>query len=275
MATEKAALGAADPLSTPKSRRVRLLWLGIDDVSFDQAVERVVEMCGEEGPAYVVTPNVDHFMRTRRDAAFRAIYDNADLCLADGMPVVWASRLLGCALKGKVSGSDMFEALCARAAEEGFPVFFLGGTPGVAEKAKQVLTERHPKLRVAGTHSPQVQTDTEGPEDEETREIVRKAKPQLLFVAFGMPKQEIWMARNYKRMGVPVCIAVGASFDFVAEVQSRAPRWMQRMGLEWSWRLLHEPRRLWKRYLLHDLPFFWYVARAWIRSMLGRRSNQK
>ena len=280
MATEKTSPGpldaraetTRDSFSLPDApERIRLLWLGIDNVSFKDAADRIVQMCRRRVPSYVTTPNVDHFMRARRDVAFRDICENADLTLADGMPVLWASRALGRPLKEKVSGSDLFVKLCDRATDEGLRVFLLGGSPGVAEQAKHVLQSRHPGLEIVGTYSPVISPEGENLDAGLPLAIIRDAQPHLLFVAFGCPKQEKWIARHYRMLGVPVSIGVGASFDFVAGTQRRAPEWMQRKGLEWLWRLMHEPRRLWKRYLIEDLPFLWQVARE--KMVLTLRRN--
>ena len=245
----------------PPAERVSLLWLGVDNLSFSEAAAKIIRMCRGQRPAYVVTPNVDHFMQTRTNCRLRTIYERAGLSLADGMPVVWAAMILGRPLKGKVSGSDLLVELCARAATEGLRVFLLGGRPGVAAKAARILQARHPGLEIVGTYSPTVGADGAGAEDGKVIEMVRQARPHLLLAGLGAPKQELWMARHYQRLGVPVCIGVGASFDFVAGEQTRAPRWMQLTGLEWLWRLAHEPGRLWKRYLVDDLPFLWWVLR--------------
>jgi len=244
------------------TRRMQLLWMPVDNVSFTEAAARIMERCHAAEPAYVVTPNVDHFMRARRDPAYRAVYRRAVLSLADGMPVVWASRVLGRPLKAKVSGSDLFVDLCRRAAREKVRVFLLGGAPGVAERAAEVLAARMPGLEVVGTLSPRISAAGSSPDDAVVAAAVARCRPQLMFVALGSPKQELWMAAHCRELGVPVMIGVGAAFDFVAGVQRRAPVWMQHNGLEWFW----HPRRLWKRYLLHDAPFAWHVAREWLRS---------
>ncbi|HUW32476.1 MAG TPA: WecB/TagA/CpsF family glycosyltransferase [Planctomycetota bacterium] len=261
---------ASSVASTAGAPRVRLLWLGVDNLAFGEAASAVVRMCRDGRPAYVVTPNVNHFMHTRTNPALRSIYERAGLSLADGMPVVWAARLLGRPLKAKVSGSDLFYELCGRAAAEGLRLFLLGGAPGVAERAADALRSRYAGLHIVGTHSPVIRADGAGSSDAEVAEMIREARPHVVFVAFGSPKQELWMARNYRRLGSAVCIGIGASFDFAAGTQSRAPRWIQRAGFEWLWRLLHEPRRLWKRYLVDDLPFLWHVARERLRPSRGR-----
>jgi len=275
MATKKTAPGAVNGArpaccarDAARPGRTRLLWLGIDNVSFDEALDAIVALCRRAEPAYVVTPNVDHFMRVRRDDALRGVYERADLVLADGMPLLWAARLLGRPLKEKVSGSDLFGALCERAARDGLRVFLLGGAPGIAEKAARAMCERYPGLTIAGTCSPTLNEAGISPDDDKTIRTINDARPHVVFVAFGCPKQEWWMARNYKLLGGAVCIGVGASFDFAAGAQRRAPRWMQRAGLEWFWRLLHEPGRLWRRYIVNDLPFVWWLAceRAGLRA---------
>jgi len=247
--------------------RIPVLWLGIDNVSFHEAAEAVLEMCRSGRAAYVVTPNLDHFMRTRRDQVLRTVYEKADLSVADGVPVLWASRILGRPLKGRVNGTDLFEGLCAAAAREGLRVFLLGGAPGVAESAKEVLQKRYAGLSIVGASSPVIDASGKGPDDELTIRQIRAVQPHLLFTAFGCPKQELWMARNSKLLGPMVCIGVGGSFDLVAGYLRRAPRWMQRFGLEWLWRLVQEPHRLWKRYLVEDVPFFWCLGLEVIRSL--------
>lgn len=268
--------GAAAPVDSPAAhtlQRVRVVSLEFDNLSFSEAVEKTIELADRSCPAYVVPCNVDLIMRARWDNAFREVCGKADLCLADGMPIIWASQFLGSPLKEKVSGSDMFEVLCRRASEEELRVFLVGGAPGVAEKTKNALQSKYPALNVVGTCSPLVSMDGSSSESRETVEMIRARRPHIVFVAFGCPKQEMWIARNCSAVGGGVCVAVGASFDFVAGMQKRAPRWMQRSGLEWLWRLAHDPRRLWKRYLIDDLPFLWWVAFEWVRIVRARRRS--
>ena len=270
MAVETTSSGTLTPVARKHREQVRLLWLDLDNVSFDEAAREIIGMCRQPGPMYVLTPNVDHFMLARRDERFREIYEDAHLCLADGMPVVWGARALGTPLKAKVSGSDLIGELCRQAALEQLRVFFLGTTPQVIETASQALMERYPGLQIVGACSPHVSGSGDCAEDAEVLQIVQSARPHLLFVALGSPKQELWIASHYQALGVPVSIGIGASLDFIAGVQVRAPVWMQRTGLEWLWRLAHEPRRLWKRYLVQDPPFFWHVLREWIRMRFRR-----
>lgn len=257
--------------ASPAPPAIDLLGINVHSVSFAGAVARVLAMCRQPEPSYVVTPNVDHLMLVRRRAELGRIYAEADLSLADGMPLVWAAKLLGQPLQGKVSGSDLFEALCHEAWRHDLGVFLLGAAPGVAETTRARLEMRHPGLRIVGVLSPRVEADGSSPDAELIAARVAETRPDLLFVALGTPKQEIWLAQQYRALGVPVAIGVGASFDFVAGVQRRAPRWMQHAGLEWLWRLAHDPRRLWRRYLVDDLPFVRLVAAAWWRRAILRR----
>lgn len=242
-------------------QRIRLLDMNIDNVTMEEAMDRVGSFVERRSGALVVTPNVDHVMLYQKSHEFRAVYDEADLVLADGVPLMWGARLTGQRLKEKVSGSDLFPLLCARAAEKGWRVFLLGGRPGAAAAAADVLQRRHPRLRVAGTYCPPMGFERDLEANARAIEAVRKAKPDILFVGVGSPKQEYWIRRWRKDLLVPVAIGVGAAFDFLSGQVRRAPVWMQRAGLEWLWRLAQEPKRLWKRYLIDDLPYFYLLLK--------------
>lgn len=239
----------------------------VDPLDMEQAIERVDRLARGARPSYVVTPNVDHLVRLQRSAAFRDVYRDAALVLADGAPVVWAARLLGTPLPAKVSGSDLFERYAELAARRGRRLFFLGGRPGAAEGAAEVLRERHPRLQVVGTHCPPYGFERDPALDQQAIQAVRDARPDVLFVGLGSPKQEEWARRHLELLEVPVVVCVGASFDFTSGQVQRAPRLLQRCGLEWAWRLAMEPRRLFRRYLVDDMSFFAYLA----GQLLGRR----
>jgi N-acetylglucosaminyldiphosphoundecaprenol N-acetyl-beta-D-mannosaminyltransferase len=239
--------------------------LAIDSVTLDEAVARIglaVER-GERG--FVVTPNVDHVVRYRRDLAFRAAYDRATLKLPDGMPIVWAWRLLGRPLKARVTGADLLPAVCAYAASAGRSVFLMGGRAGVAPAAARRLSERFPGLRVAGVWTPADPFDVDGPDAAAAAGAIERARPDLLFVGVGSPKQEFWVVRHWERLGATVAICCGAAIDYAAGTLQRAPGWIQRSGLEWLWRLAREPRRLWRRYLVDDAAFVGIVLTEWWR----------
>jgi len=251
--------------TSPPRARVSFLGLDIDNVSFQDALARIVNLARDPEPAYVVTPNVDHVMRIQKHARFRRVYREASLVLADGMPVVWASRILGTPVQEKVSGSDLLPGLAPVAAAEGLSIYLLGGQPGAAEACAHTLSARHPSLRIAGVHCPEPGFHLGLGRNRKVIETVRRAAPDILFVALGTPKQEYWIHRHHRELGVPVSIGVGAAFDFLAGAARRAPAWMQRRGLEWLYRLCCEPRRLWKRYLLDDSPFLFLVMRHALR----------
>ena len=241
--------------------RVRIGELEIDAVTFAEALERIAQLVDRRRGGAVFTPNVDHVVKAERHPDFCRAYSRADLCLADGMPLVWASRLLGSPLPEKVSGSDLALPLMRLAAERRWRVYLLGGGPGVAEEAGEKLT-RELGVIIVGTDSPIVHSDGTDDSSEQALERLRAASPDLLLVAFGAPKQELWINRFADQLGPTVAIGVGGSLDFMVGRIRRAPAWMSRAGLEWLFRLLQEPRRMWRRYLVEDPAFIAIVARS-------------
>ena len=206
-------------------------------------------------PGFGVTPNVDHICMYHRNPALRAAYADAFVALPDGTPLMWAARLLRRPVKEKLSGSDLVPWLSAHAAEQGHRVFFFGAADGVAAMAAENLQRQYPSLRVAGTYSPPLGFEKDPEAAAAAVAAIQEASPDLLFVALGAPKQELWLHQHYEALGVPVCFGIGAALDFAAGNVKRAPRPIQRIGLEWFWRLCQEPRRLWRRYLIEDAYF--------------------
>lgn len=238
--------------------------INIDNVTLNEACDIIINKAkNKETYDYVVTPNVDHIVKLQHDPLLREIYRNASLILADGMPLIWASKLLGYPLKEKVSGSDIFPQICRIAAQEGLTTFFLGGMPGVAEKAKNVLVKRYPKLSVVGLYSPPFGFEKNEQENKKVIDMIKEASPDILFVGLGCPKQEKWIYKNLQEIKVPISLGTGAAFDFVAGTVKRAPKWMQKSGLEWFWRFSQEPRRLFKRYFIDDMQFIKIVYKEW------------
>lgn len=230
--------------------------------SLAEAVETIARLAALGGPsACVVTPNAQHVVLLESDANLRAAYAKADLVVADGASLVLASRLLGEKLRTRVAGVDLFEQLCGKAAELGLRVFLLGGRAGSAWLAASRLRQRFPRLIVAGTYCPQLGFEDDERELRAIDEAIRAARSDLVFVALGAPKQECWMERYGRQSGAPVLIGVGGSFEIVGGVLRRAPRSLRRIGCEWLYRLLLEPRRLWKRYLVGNTRFLWIVLR--------------
>jgi len=239
--------------------RIRIGRLPVDAVTFDGALDAIEALVREGRGGTVFTPNVDHVVIADEDERFRAAYAQVSLSLADGMPVLWASRLLKRPLPEKVSGSDLVLPLVRRAAERGWRVHLLGGGEGVAERVKRRLEADVPAIRIVGTSSPRIHVD--GPLDMTVVDAVRAKKPDLVFVALGAPKQEIWSEQARAALSPAVLVGVGGSFDFLVGEQKRAPAWMSRSGLEWLYRLGSDPKRLWRRYLLRDPKFALIVAR--------------
>lgn len=251
-------------------RRFVLGGIGIDRVTMAGALDAIERLVDAGRGGMVFTPNVDHVVIADRDPAFRAAYRDADVALPDGMPLLWAARLLGEPLPEKVSGSDLVLPLAARAAARGWRVYLLGGAPGVAAEAAARLRSRFPGIGIAGTDAPRIEPGTGPDETAAALARVREAGPQLLLVALGAPKQEVWIHRHLEQLRPAVAVGVGASLDFVAGRRRRAPRWISRAGLEWLWRLSLEPRRLWRRYLLEDPRF----ATILLRELRGRSKGR-
>jgi N-acetylglucosaminyldiphosphoundecaprenol N-acetyl-beta-D-mannosaminyltransferase len=215
-------------------------------------------------PLLVMGPNAQLVTLAERDRRFAEALQAAHLCVPDGISVVLASRLLGQPIPERVTGGDLMERLCAEAARHGFSVFFLGGLPGAAQTAAVNLQRRYPALKVAGTYCPPYNFERDPMESAHIRQLITEAAPDLLCVAFGAPRQEIWMHQNCPGLPIGAAIAVGAALDTQAGLRKRAPRWTHRAGVEWLYRLLHEPRRLWRRYLIGNGQFVLLVLRQWL-----------
>jgi N-acetylglucosaminyldiphosphoundecaprenol N-acetyl-beta-D-mannosaminyltransferase len=241
------------PVTELRRRRLDLGGVLVDQVDPSLAVERLRGFLASGRPHQVATVNLDFVSIAGRQAAFRAAINRAELAVADGMPLVWLSRLRGRPLAARITGHELVEACCRLAAETGRGVFLLGAAPGVAAAAARELEARHPGLRVVGTYSPPFGPLTAA-EDARMVRMVREAAPGFLFVALGPPRQELWIRAYLEELGVPVAMGVGCVLDVLAGEVRRAPGWAQRAGLEWACRLAQEPRRLWKRYVLDDVP---------------------
>jgi len=226
---------------------------------------------GEGG--WVVTVNLDHLRRLRRDASYRALCEPATLMVADGMPLVWATRLQGTPLPERVAGSTMLTSLSGAAAERGLSVFLLGGAPGTADRAASLLKARYPTLRIGGTYCPPMGFEQDPEQWRDINEAIAQAKPHIVFVALGSPKQERLIEWCRKHHPGVWWLGVGVSFSFLCGEVRRAPRWMQVMGVEWVHRLMQEPRRLARRYLLEGVPFAaWLFVTAFRHRLRGSAS---
>jgi N-acetylglucosaminyldiphosphoundecaprenol N-acetyl-beta-D-mannosaminyltransferase len=234
---------------------VELLGVKVNPLRHAEALDAIEEFVEERLPRHVVTVNLDFLRIASSYGEFKHALNTADLAVADGMPLVWASRVAGAKLPERVAGIDLVEALCERGDREGWSVYLLGAAPGVGQAAAAEIVRRHPNLRIAGVYSPPIVAWDED-EEQRIRDRVRAAQPDVLLVALGAPKQDVWIHNNLQSLGVPVSIGVGCTFDVISGGTGRAPIWMRRLGFEWLFRLAREPGRLWKRYLLHDAPAF-------------------
>lgn len=233
--------------------RINFLNIKVDNLTMSEAIERIDKLILKKKPSYVVTPNVDHIVKLESDIEFQEVYRDADLILTDGMPLVWISKLKGSPIKEKVSGSDLFPKICELSAIKGYRIFLLGAAEGIADKAACKLREKYRNLNIIGSYSPSFGFENSPEEINKIIEIINKAKPDILAVGLGAPKQEKFLHKYKDELNVPVSLAIGATIDFEAGNIKRAPRWMQNAGLEWSYRLLKEPKRMFKRYIIDDL----------------------
>jgi N-acetylglucosaminyldiphosphoundecaprenol N-acetyl-beta-D-mannosaminyltransferase len=251
-------------------RRVQIGHALVQSCDFDEMAELIVRAALEGEPKYVVTPNAQHVVLLASDQYLRKIYADAAFVLPDGVSLLLAARLLGQQIHQRIAGVDMFEGLCQRAAREGLRVFLLGGRPGSAESAAAKLLAGNPGLVVSGTCCPPLGFENDPVQQRDIEDRIRAARPDLLFVAFGAPKQERWIYEHARNLGVPVAMGVGGSFEMVGGVVPRAPVWLQRMGAEWLYRFLREPRRMWRRYLIGNLQFANIVLRQRLDLQTGQ-----
>jgi N-acetylglucosaminyldiphosphoundecaprenol N-acetyl-beta-D-mannosaminyltransferase len=235
--------------------QARVLGVRVDCLDMEASLDRIEQFVDAGGHHLVATVNPEFVMRATTDQDFARVLESADLCLADGTGVVWAARRQGCAMREPVTGVDLIPPLAALCARRGFRIFLLGAAPGVADDLATRLRAEHPELEVAahaGTPDPSA--------DAATLALIRVHKPQVLLVAYGHPKQELWIDRMRESLGVAVAIGVGGSFDYLTGRIPRAPRWMRRAGLEWLFRLVRQPSRVRR---MAVLPIYaWRVLRT-------------
>jgi len=239
----------------PPARSVRVAGVDFDALSERQVVARIIGDSNDGRGGWVVTPNIDICRQLRHDPAARELISGASLVVADGMPLIWASRLRGDPLPERVAGASLIFTLSEAAAASGKSVYLLGGAPGVPARAAAALGRRYPGLMVAGVHAPPFGFDREPGEIEAIAARLARAKPDIVFVGLGFPKQERVIAALAPGLPAAWFIGCGAAIPFAAGTLPRAPHWMQLLGLEWIHRLITEPRRLFHRYLVNDVPF--------------------
>ena len=239
--------------------RVNVLGVGISVINLPSALAAISDALQVRRKGYICVTGVHGVMEAQKDAVFRRILNQALLCTPDGMPMVWTGRLRGHREMSRVYGPDLMLDVCAWSEKHPCRHFFFGGVPGVADKLRDDLTKRFPNLQVVGCYTPPFRALNAG-EQGQLEEMVRAARPDILWVGLSTPKQEKFMAEFLPRLDVTLMVGVGAAFDFHSGRIKQAPRWMQRSGLEWFFRLCQEPRRLAKRYLRNNPRFALKIA---------------
>jgi N-acetylglucosaminyldiphosphoundecaprenol N-acetyl-beta-D-mannosaminyltransferase len=263
-AEREAQNGRGEVSSICSAPRAVVLGCAIDAVILEEVVDAIESRIVRREPCQHVAINAAKLVRLQRDPQLRDVIAGCELVTADGQAVVWAARLLGRPLPGRVTGIDLMDAVAGRASERGYRVYVLGARPKVLERALTVLRERYPALELYGRHG------YFGPEEEpEVVESIAEAGPDVLFVALDTPAKELFLARNRDRLRIPFVMGVGGAVDILGGVRRRAPRWLQRLGLEWAFRLAQEPRRLAGRYVVGNTRFTWLVARELVRQRLA------
>ncbi len=248
--------------------RVPVLDVGFDCLTLQEAVETIERFIQKREPHQVCMANAYTVSLAQGDRELNSLLKGASLVLADGMSIIWGARWVNLKIPGRVAGPDLTKELCRLSAEKGYRLYFLGSTPENLSKLKDVLLLQWPNMSIAGMFSPSFSDKLSA---EETATIIQRldeAQPDILFVSMSAPKQEKWIADNLEKLKVPVCIGVGAAFDFLSGRVPRAPATLQKVGLEWLYRLWREPSRLWRRYLLGNVVYLSLLGRQLVRMKL-------
>jgi N-acetylglucosaminyldiphosphoundecaprenol N-acetyl-beta-D-mannosaminyltransferase len=245
--------------------RVNVLGCPITKLGLEDFVRSAEEFISSRKPHYIAVVNVAKLIRMRSDPLLTQSVCSADLIGADGVPVVWASRLLGDALPGRVNGTDLMYKLLTKANEKGYRIFFFGARQEVLDKVLDSVRTEYPRVKIAGFHHGYFRSG----EEWAIVQKIRGARADIIFIAFDTPKKELWVKRYLSAMEVSVVHGVGGSFDVLAGVIPRAPHWMQRNGLEWLFRLYQEPRKMWRRYSITNTVFILLLMKEWVRYHVG------
>jgi len=238
------------------NKKINLFGYEFESSTMSEILQEIKTIVKENRKVHLHTVNVDHIVIAQRDCSFDNIIKNADLVVADGMPIVWLSKLKKRGIPERVTGIDLSKELCALSSTTGFKLFFLGAAEGVAAEAKKNMENIYPGVNIVGHYSP---TPNEINNESSSLNIVHRINESganILLVALGAPRQEFWISKYFDELNTNLNIGVGATLDFLANNVKRAPKWMQNSGLEWLFRIIQEPKRMIKRYIIQDFVFF-------------------
>jgi len=242
--------------------RIEMMGCQVDNLSMEETLQTIEGFIASGLPHQHVVVNVDKLVKAQKDPELRQIINDCALINADGMPVVWASRLLGKPLKERVAGVDLFESLMARSAQKGWRVYLLGAKEEIVSRVREIYTQKYPNLVFAGHRNGYWKPEQEPGIVNE----IAQARADLLFVAISSPKKEQFLGAYQAQMKIPFAMGVGGTFDVAAGKVKRAPVWMQKSGLEWFYRFLQEPRRMFRRYFIEDMAFVGLLVKEWRKS---------
>jgi N-acetylglucosaminyldiphosphoundecaprenol N-acetyl-beta-D-mannosaminyltransferase len=228
----------------------------LNNLSKEEVLNEIERMIKHRVPGHVIALNIDQIVRIEYDTYFRRICNHASLLLMDSTPLRWIAKFYHISIKEKLSGSDFIFDLCEMAVQKGYSMFLLGAAPGVADIAAKKLQNKYKGLHIAGCYSPPMGFETDPQEIEKINQLLIASRADMLIVGMGVPKQDIFIYENMHKYQIPMSFSVGATIDFIAGVQKRAPKWMSKAGLEWAFRMCHHPQRLIKRYLKDDIAIF-------------------
>lgn len=224
----------------------------VNNVDMDETICAIEQMVKKKKKSYIVAINIDVVIKIETDSYLKRVTDHADMVLVDGKPLVWIAKWHKHPVKAKVSGSDLVPVLCKKAAEKGYSVFIIGGKDGAADKARRNLERDLPGINIVGTYAPPFGFEKDEKELERINAMINDVHPDILIACFGCPKQEKWIFENYLKYDATVSICAGGTVNFLAGNVKRAPKWMSEHGLEWFYRFIQEPRRMFKRYFVDD-----------------------
>lgn len=257
-------------LNETTAPKVNILGTGISNVSLTETMDIFDHWIETRQSKRVCVTPVNCVLWARKNKNLRDLYNSADLCLCDGVPLIWASALLGNRLKGRVTGLDLLPAYLERAATKGYSMFFLGAKEGVAEQLKKINLQKYPNLTIAGTYSPPFAEKFTKEENTKMIELINSTRPDILWVSLTAPKQDYWICELRDQLQAYITIGVGGAFEVTAGIISRAPVWMQKSGLEWLYRLIKEPKRMYRRYIIEAPLFIPLVFAQWFRQWLHK-----